>query len=79
KENRSSCAYIRFRTVESMLEFHRAFDGHVFINSQNEESRAVVERAPYQKVPKERSKKDAYQGSIEEGGKHTSYCRRAKD
>ncbi|RKP26977.1 hypothetical protein SYNPS1DRAFT_5328, partial [Syncephalis pseudoplumigaleata] len=61
KENRYSRAYICFHTMEQMAEFHRGFDGHLF------ESYAIVEYAPYQKIPRERSKVDHHQGTIDAG------------
>ncbi|PWN28341.1 hypothetical protein BDZ90DRAFT_231327 [Jaminaea rosea] len=46
-----SRAYLRFRSLTDLLDFHRNFDGHVFRDSKGRESVALVEWAPYQKVP----------------------------
>lgn len=46
-----SRAYLRFRNMADLLNFHRDFDGHVFRDSKGNESVALVEWAPYQKVP----------------------------
>ncbi|CAG8535466.1 61_t:CDS:2 [Diversispora eburnea] len=60
-----SRAYFHFKTVEQVLEFHRAFDNHLFIDRNGVENRAVVEFAIYQKLPKEHKKPDPRQGTIE--------------
>ncbi|CAO1624952.1 unnamed protein product [Jaminaea pallidilutea] len=46
-----SRAYLRFKNMPDLLEFHRNFDGHIFRDSKGNESVALVEWAPYQKVP----------------------------
>ncbi|CAG8535517.1 8576_t:CDS:2 [Ambispora gerdemannii] len=53
------------RTDEMVLEFHREYDNHLFVDSKGNETRAVVEFAPFQKLPKERKKPDPRQGTIE--------------
>ncbi|PWN21359.1 hypothetical protein BCV69DRAFT_298378 [Microstroma glucosiphilum] len=67
-----SRAYLRFKTLPDLVEFHRNFDGHVFRDAAGNQSVALVEWAPYQKCPplgatagggKKRDKKE---GSIEE-------------
>ncbi|KAJ7797651.1 Smg-4/UPF3 family-domain-containing protein [Mycena olivaceomarginata] len=51
KENISSRAYIAFKTEEQLAQFSREYDGHLFRDKAGNESYAVVEFAPYQKVP----------------------------
>lgn len=67
-----SRAYLRFKSLPDLVEFHRNFDGHVFRDAAGNQSVALVEWAPYQKCPplgatvgggKKRDKKE---GSIEE-------------
>ncbi|CAG8619742.1 3023_t:CDS:2 [Acaulospora morrowiae] len=65
KESVFSRAYFHFKTVEQVLEFHRAYDNHLFIDKNGMENRAVVEFAVYQKLPKEHKKPDPRQGTIE--------------
>ncbi|CAI2173463.1 4775_t:CDS:2 [Funneliformis geosporum] len=65
KESIFSRAYLHFKTVEQVLEFHRGYDNHLFIDGQGNENRAVVEFAIYQKLPKEHKKPDPRQGTIE--------------
>ncbi|CAG8485051.1 8303_t:CDS:2 [Ambispora leptoticha] len=65
KENIFSRAYFHFKTDEMVLEFHREYDNHLFVDSKGNETRAVVEFAPFQKLPKERKKPDPRQGTIE--------------
>ncbi|PWN40442.1 hypothetical protein IE81DRAFT_293400, partial [Ceraceosorus guamensis] len=64
-----SRAYIRFTSLEALVEFHRNFDGHGFRDSKGNEYTAIVEFAPNQKVPgMEKAKKaDARVGTIDEG------------
>ncbi|RIA92781.1 Smg-4/UPF3 family-domain-containing protein [Glomus cerebriforme] len=65
KESIFSRAYFHFKTVEQVLDFHRGYDNHLFIDRQGNENRAVVEFAIYQKLPKEHKKPDPRQGTIE--------------
>ncbi|CAG8573237.1 12351_t:CDS:2 [Funneliformis caledonium] len=65
KESIFSRAYLHFKTVEQVLEFHRGYDNHLFVDRQGNENRAVVEFAIYQKLPKEHKKPNPKQGTIE--------------
>ncbi|UZJ56681.1 hypothetical protein CBS101457_006001 [Exobasidium rhododendri] len=65
----SSRAYIRFKTIEALIDFHRGFDGHLFKDSKGNEYTALVEFAPFQRTPNElakRRKADPFVGTIEE-------------
>ncbi|KAJ7274267.1 Smg-4/UPF3 family-domain-containing protein [Mycena rebaudengoi] len=69
KENIPSRAYIVFKTEEQLAQFSHEYDGHLFRDKAGgclagNESYAVVEFAPYQKVPPEK-KADARSGTIE--------------
>ncbi|CEG66812.1 hypothetical protein RMATCC62417_03331 [Rhizopus microsporus] len=66
KENIFSRAYFHLKTMEAVIAFHQGFDGRPFTDSRGNESRAVVEFAPYQKIPKEHKTTDARQGTIDE-------------
>ncbi|KIO20158.1 hypothetical protein M407DRAFT_30192 [Tulasnella calospora MUT 4182] len=66
KENVLSRAYIVFNTEEQLKNFHRDYDGHLFRDKSGNESQAVVEFAPFQKVPLAKAKVDQRQGSIQE-------------
>lgn len=62
-----SRAYINFKNQEDIVLFRDQFDGYVFIDSKGQEFPAIVEFAPFQKIPKKKSKKkDAKAGTIEE-------------
>ncbi|KAL0093901.1 Smg-4/UPF3 family-domain-containing protein [Phycomyces blakesleeanus] len=65
KEHVFSRAYFHFKTMEAVIAFHQGFDGHIFVDSRGNESRAVVEFAPYQKIPKEQKTTDARAGTID--------------
>lgn len=55
-------------STESLVEFHRGFDGHVFRSKAGVEHQAVFEFAPVQKIPvKAKVKADARQGTIDDG------------
>ncbi|CAO3639908.1 unnamed protein product [Cunninghamella echinulata] len=66
KESVFSRAYFHMKTIDAVIAFHQGFDGHIFMDSRGNESRAVVEFAPYQSIPKEHKVPDARQGTIEE-------------
>ncbi|XP_076337692.1 uncharacterized protein LOC143239923 isoform X3 [Tachypleus tridentatus] len=60
-------AYINFINQEDIFIFKDKFDGYVFVDSKGNEYPAIVEFAPFQKIPKRRmKKKDAKCGSIEQ-------------
>ncbi|KAG9306901.1 hypothetical protein G9A89_002570 [Geosiphon pyriformis] len=65
KENIFSRAYFHFKTSENVLEFHRGYDNHLFIDSKGVETRAIVEFATFQKLPKDHKKVDPRQGTID--------------
>lgn len=46
-----SRAYINFRNQEDIFTFQDKFDGYVFLDQRGTEFPAVVEFAPYQKIP----------------------------
>ncbi|XP_072127078.1 regulator of nonsense transcripts 3B [Mobula birostris] len=63
-----SRAYINFKNQEDIVLFRDQFDGYVFIDSKGQEYPAIVEFAPFQKIPKKKSKKkDAKAGTVEDG------------
>ncbi|KAL0946194.1 hypothetical protein HGRIS_012456 [Hohenbuehelia grisea] len=73
KENVSSRAYIAFKNEEHLLAFSRSYDGHIFRDKAGVESQAVVEFAPYQKIPPEKRKVDARLGTIEKDEDYISF------
>ncbi|KAJ7079765.1 Smg-4/UPF3 family-domain-containing protein [Mycena belliarum] len=73
KENVPSRAYIAFKTEEQLAQFSREYDGHLFRDKAGNESYAVVEFAPYQKVPPEKKKADARSGTIEKDEDYISF------
>ncbi|KAG8961649.1 hypothetical protein FRC03_005106 [Tulasnella sp. 419] len=68
-----SRAYVAFRTAEQLVSFSRAYDGHMFRDKQGNESFAVVEFAPFQKIPSEKKKQDTRAGTIEEDADYQSF------
>lgn len=64
-----SRAYIRFHKTDDLVNFHRGFDGHLFRDSKGNEYFAVVEFAPFQRMPEDgvkRKRPDNLAGTIEE-------------
>lgn len=84
KSNKYARAYVRFLDPQSLVQFHKAFDGHIFRDSKGKESVAIVEFAPYQKVvlpPStgqrgRRARPDPKQGTIEKDADYLSFVER---
>ncbi|KAI4332336.1 hypothetical protein L6164_017256 [Bauhinia variegata] len=64
KHQRYSRAYIDFKCPEDVFEFAEFFDGHIFVNEKGTQHKAIVEYAPFQRVPKPSTKKDGREGTI---------------
>ncbi|KAJ3848099.1 Smg-4/UPF3 family-domain-containing protein [Lentinula lateritia] len=73
KENVPSRAYILFRNEEQLALFSKEYDGHLFRDKSGKEAHAVVEFAPYQKVPPEKKKLDPRNGTIEKDENYISF------
>ncbi|XP_050072806.1 regulator of nonsense transcripts 3B [Anopheles maculipalpis] len=56
-QNASCRAYINFTNPEDVFRFTDSYDGYTFVDSKGMEYQAVVEYAPFQKLPKTRSRK----------------------
>ncbi|KFB51374.1 AGAP006649-PA-like protein [Anopheles sinensis] len=70
----SSRAYINFTDPEDIFRFTDSFDGYTFVDAKGMEYQAVVEYAPLQKLPKNRSrKKDAKCNTIESDSHFISF------
>ncbi|XP_024021395.1 regulator of nonsense transcripts UPF3 isoform X1 [Morus notabilis] len=59
-----SRAYLDFKKPEDVVEFAELFGGHVFVNEKGIQFKTTVEYAPSQRVPKQWSKKDGREGTI---------------
>uniref|UniRef100_A0A0P4W7Z5 UPF3 domain-containing protein n=1 Tax=Scylla olivacea TaxID=85551 RepID=A0A0P4W7Z5_SCYOL len=61
-------AYINFKSSSEIFNFRDKFDGYVFVDQKGNEFPAMVEFAPFQKVPKRlgSKKKDARCGTIDQ-------------
>ncbi|GAA5983440.1 hypothetical protein JCM5350_007651 [Sporobolomyces pararoseus] len=66
KDSVYSRAYITFKTPEALIAFHRGYDGWTFKDKTGNMSQAVVEFAPYQRMPSAPSKPDPRQGTIDQ-------------
>ncbi|KXN89741.1 Regulator of nonsense transcripts UPF3 [Leucoagaricus sp. SymC.cos] len=78
KENVPSRAYIAFKTPDHLLVFGREYDGHKFVDKAGNESYAVVEYAPYQKVPGEKKKPDSRHATIKKDEDYISFIESLK-
>ncbi|KAF9448098.1 hypothetical protein P691DRAFT_801340 [Macrolepiota fuliginosa MF-IS2] len=78
KENIPSRAYIVFKTPEQLSIFGREYDGHKFVDKAGNESYAIVEYAPYQKIPGEKKKPDSRHATIEKDEDYISFIESLK-
>ncbi|KAF5384129.1 hypothetical protein D9615_003352 [Tricholomella constricta] len=78
KENVPSRAYIAFRNEEQLALFSREYDGHLFRDKAGNEYQAVVEFAPYPKIPSEKKKVDARNNTIEKDEDYISFVESLK-
>ncbi|XP_076896832.1 regulator of nonsense transcripts UPF3-like isoform X2 [Bidens hawaiensis] len=68
-----SRAYIDFKQPEDVIEFAEFFDGHVFVNEKGTQFKTIVEYAPSQRVPKQWSKKDGREGTIDKDPQYLEF------
>ncbi len=71
KTTRSSTAYLNFKSPADVLAFKSAFDGAPFSDERGGQHPAAVEYAPFQRVPKQRVKRDPREGTIENGAPYS--------
>ncbi|XP_065223251.1 regulator of nonsense transcripts 3B [Planococcus citri] len=70
-----SRAYINFINVHDVYSFTQKFDDYVFIDDTGQEYPAVVEYAPFQRIPKNRGNRrsDSLCGTIEEDSDYMEF------
>ncbi|KAL4556168.1 hypothetical protein LXL04_038811 [Taraxacum kok-saghyz] len=66
-------AYIDFKHPDDVIEFAEFFDGHVFVNEKGTQFKTIVEYAPSQRVPKQWSKKDGREGTIDKDPEYLEF------
>lgn len=76
-----SRAYINFIEQQDIFMFREKFDNYVFVDSKGVEYPAVVEFAPFQRLPKKRvgKKKDLKCGTIESDSYYISFLENLKN
>ncbi|KAJ3129896.1 hypothetical protein HK098_007650 [Nowakowskiella sp. JEL0407] len=79
KENRFSRAYLNFTSADALLEFYQNYSGHVFLDSQGNENRAVVELAQCQKTPKPKKKVDSRMNTIDQDPDYLAFVESLKN
>ena len=67
KRQTYSRAYINFNDSKAVVDFKSKFDGFVFVGARGTQYRCAIEFAPYQRLPKQKSKTDHREGTIETG------------
>lgn len=67
-------AYISLRSQQDILQFKDKWDGYVFLDERGQEYPAIVEFAPFQKMPRKKPKKlDSKCGTLENGKRHSRW------
>ncbi|XP_046816931.1 regulator of nonsense transcripts 3A [Vespa crabro] len=76
-----SRAYINFMDQQDIFMFREKFDNYVFVDSKGTEYSAVVEFAPFQRLPKKRigKKKDLKCGTVESDTYYISFLESLKN
>jgi len=76
-----SRAYINFVEQQDIFMFREKFDNYVFVDSKGVEYPAIVEFAPFQRLPKKRvgKKKDLKCGTIESDSYYISFLENLKN
>lgn len=76
-----SRAYINFLNQQDIFIFREKFDNYVFVDSKGTEYPAVVEFAPFQRLPKKRigKKKDLKCGTIESDAYYINFLESLKN
>lgn len=76
-----SRAYVNFLEQQDIFMFREKFDNYVFVDSKGVEYPAVVEFAPFQRLPKKRAgkKKDLKCGTIESDSYYVSFLESLKN
>lgn len=68
-----SRAYFSFKKAEDVFDFAEGFQGHTFANERGVQFKAIVEYAPYQRIPKQNPRKDSKEGTIFEDEDYLSF------
>ena len=63
-------AHLGFKTPDLVVQFHKAFNGHVFLDGKGNEFKCSVEISPFQKVPRELGSRDPRVNTLEAGLLH---------
>ncbi|KAK7603435.1 hypothetical protein V9T40_003434 [Parthenolecanium corni] len=71
-----SRAYINFLNMDDVFNFTSKFDDYVFLDNTGQEYPALVEYAPFQRIPKNRNRKnDSLCGTIDEDPEFQEFLR----
>ncbi|KAJ3166891.1 hypothetical protein HDU88_002979 [Geranomyces variabilis] len=69
-----STAYVNFKNIDVMLDFCNTYKG-LFVDSKGNESRAIIEFAPFQRVSKKKRKADTRMNTIYEDADYLKFIK----
>ncbi|KAM7478779.1 hypothetical protein LguiA_026992 [Lonicera macranthoides] len=68
-----SRGYIDFKRPEDVAEFAKFFDGCIFVNEKGSQFKTIVELAPSQRIPRQSSKRDGREGTINKDSEYMEF------
>ncbi|KAM7482080.1 hypothetical protein LguiB_006663 [Lonicera macranthoides] len=68
-----SRGYIDFKRPEDVAEFAKFFDGRIFVNEKGSQFKTIVELAPSQRIPRQSSKRDGREGTINKDSEYMEF------
>ncbi|KAL6774082.1 UPF3 [Auxenochlorella protothecoides x Auxenochlorella symbiontica] len=75
KEHVHSRAYLNFKDPADALRFSAAFNGNLFVSDRGAHTRAQVEYAPFQRVPRATNRRDPREGTIEKDAGYRAFLK----
>ncbi|EGF83414.1 hypothetical protein BATDEDRAFT_84963 [Batrachochytrium dendrobatidis JAM81] len=79
KQNVFSRAYLNFIDCDSVLDFFKSCNGHLFVDSKGNEHRAVVEFAPFQRFCKQRKTIDPLVNTLDADADYQAFLQSLSD
>ncbi|KAJ3156983.1 hypothetical protein HDU89_002392 [Geranomyces variabilis] len=69
-----STAYVNFKNIDVMFDFCNTYKG-LFVDSKGNESRAIIEFAPFQRISKKKKKADTRMNTINEDADYLKFIK----
>lgn len=73
KASRHAGSSIKFKSQEQIVALREGIEGRIFTDSRGNQARPQVEFAPFQKIPKKTTKRDARQGTIDQDPEYIAF------